>query len=239
MTPTRAGQIHLPLALPASYSRADFVAAPCNAHALHMITQGGWPAGKLVLTGPEGAGKTHLLHVWVAEQGATLLRAQDLDGADLPALAAQGGVALDDAGQVAGHPAREAALFHLHNLLAAGGGQILLTARSPVRDWGLRLPDLASRLQAAAHVALAAPDDALLAAVLTKLFADRQVTIPDKLVPYLLPRMERSLAGAQQIVARLDAAALARKKPISRILAAEILNDMDDQTDRTGTSDPE
>ncbi|MBR3372257.1 MAG: chromosomal replication initiator DnaA [Rhodobacteraceae bacterium] len=226
--PLRAGQIHLPLALPASYGRADFVAAPCNSHALHMITQGGWPAGKLVLTGPEGAGKTHLLHVWGAEQTAVLLRAPDLDSADVPALAQQGRVALDDAHQVAGHPAREAALFHLHNLLAAGGGQLLLAARAPVRDWGLRLPDVASRLQAAAHVGLAAPDDALLAAVLTKLFADRQVTVPDTLIPYMLARMERSLGGAQQLVARLDAEALARKKPISRTLAAEILNDLDD-----------
>ncbi|MCC5960865.1 MAG: chromosomal replication initiator DnaA [Rhodobacteraceae bacterium] len=228
--PFRAGQINLPLDLPASYSRADFVPAPCNAHALQMITQGGWPAGKLVLTGPEGAGKTHLLHVWAAEHDAALLRAQHLDGADLPALAERGNVALDDAHQIAGQPELEAALFHLHNLLAASGGQVLLGARAPVRDWGLRLPDLASRLQAAAHVGLAAPDDALLAAVLTKLFADRQVSVPDTLIPYLLPRMERSLGGALHIVALLDAAALARKKPISRNLAAEILN---------GLSDPE
>ncbi|MDD7973173.1 DnaA/Hda family protein [Roseinatronobacter alkalisoli] len=227
--PPRAGQIHLPLALPASYGRSDFVPAPCNAHALQMITRGDWPAGKLVLTGPEGAGKTHLLHIWANHHGAALLRATALEGADLPALAARTCVALDDTHQIAGQPRLEAALFHLHNLLAAGGGQLLLAARAPVRDWGLCLPDLASRLQAAAHVGLAAPDDALLAAVLTKLFADRQVTVSDTLVPYLLARMERSLGGAQRIVALLDAEALARKKPISRQLAADILNALADR----------
>ncbi|MBN2758922.1 MAG: chromosomal replication initiator DnaA, partial [Rhodobacteraceae bacterium] len=67
------------------------------------------------------------------------------------------------------------------------------------------------------------PDDALLAAVLEKLFADRQVTIPDTLIPYLLPRMERSLAAAQALVARLDREALARGRPIGRSLAAELL----------------
>ena len=219
-----AEQFHLPLALPASYRRGDFVIAPCNATALQMVLRPDWPAGKLVLSGPEGAGKTHLLHIWAEESGAALLQgAEDLRAADLPALGARIGVALDNAESVAGQPQAEAALFHLHNLLAAQGGKLLLAARAPVRDWGLRLPDLASRLLAASHVPLAAPDDALLEAVLVKLFADRQITIPDTLIPYLLARMERSLASAQHLVAKLDAEALARKKPVTRALAAEVM----------------
>ncbi len=216
-------QMPMPLALPARLARADFVAAPCNAHALGMIERGDWPAGKLVLNGPEGSGKTHLLHVWAEAQQARMVAAAALREADCAALAAQGAVAIDDACGVAGDDAGETALFHLHNLLAARGGRLLLAARAPVRDWGLGLPDLASRLQAAAHVMLGAPDDALLAAVLTKLFADRQVSVPDALIPYLLPRMTRSLAAAQALVAQLDAEAIARKKPISLRLAADVM----------------
>ena len=62
-----------------------------------------------------------------------------------------------------------------------------MSARAPARDWAIALPDLSSRLGACAHVALAAPDDALLAAVLAKLFADRQVTVPDTLIPTCCP----------------------------------------------------
>ncbi len=219
----RPAQMPMPLALPPRLSRADFVPAPCNAQALAMIEQGNWPAGKLVLAGPEGSGKTHLLHIWATAEDALLLDAAALRAAAPEAIAAKGAVAIDAASGIAGDSDAETALFHLHNLLAAQGGQLLLADRAPVRDWGLRLPDLASRLQAAAHVALGQPDDALLAAVLNKLFADRQVSVPDALIAYLLPRMTRSLAAAQELVKRLDAEAIARKKPISVRLAADVM----------------
>ena len=221
-------QMPMPISLPADHARESFIAAPCTAQALATLSAdhwsgAHWPAGKLVLTGPEGSGKTHLLHIWANATGARLLEARDLTGADLEALVKSGAVALDDADALATDPALETAAFHLHNLLAERGGRLLLAARAPVRDWGLRLPDLLSRLQAAQHVALKAPDDALLAGVLEKLFADRQVRIPDQLIPFLLPRMERSLAAAQALVVRLDAESLARKCAISRRLAADVM----------------
>ena len=215
-------QAPLPLSLPRSLLRADFVESPCNAAALALIDAGPLPDGKLVLTGPEGSGKTHLLHVWAAANGATLLQGAALESSDPAALAAHGAIAIDTCNDIAG-TGGETALFHLHNLLAAQGGQLLLAARGPARDWGLHLPDLLSRLQAAAHVALGPPDDALLAAVLSKHFSDRQVRVPDTLIPFLLARMERSLAAAQRIAAALDTEALARGKPITRALAAELL----------------
>jgi chromosomal replication initiation ATPase DnaA len=219
----RPHQMHMPLALPARLSRDSFVVAPCNATALALLDQPEWPAGKLVLTGREGAGKTHLLQIWAGESGAAVLAGDDLAECDPSALALRGCVAIDNASAVASSPEGQEALFHLHNLLAAQNGRLLLAARAPVRDWGLSLPDLASRLKATTHVPLAAPDDMLLAAVLTKLFEDRQVRIPDTLIPFLLARMERSLAAAQALVALLDAEALSRKKPISRALAADVM----------------
>jgi len=210
-----ATQRPLPLALPARMGRAQFVPSGCNAAALAMLGTP-LPGGRLVVHGPEGAGKTHLLQIWARARGAAMLRPAALPGADLPGLLANGAVALDDAAAVAHDPARQAALFHLLNLAGAQGAEVALAARTPVRDWALGLADLASRLQAAAHVALAPPDDALLRAVLAKLFADRQVAVPDTVIPYLLARMERSLGAAQRLVAALDSAALAQGRPITR-----------------------
>jgi chromosomal replication initiation ATPase DnaA len=113
---------------------------------------------------------------------------------------------VEDADHLA-DPADETALFHLHNLLGAQGGALLLTAAVPVRDWGLTLADLASRMQAIAVTRLDPPDDALLSAVLVKLFADRQITVAPALIPYLASRMDRSFAAARDLVARLDALA--------------------------------
>ena len=210
-----------------AWRREDFFPSPANAAALAAVDDWrNWPGGKLVLTGPKGSGKTHLARLWAAEAGAALLPAADLTTADLPALSAHGAVAVEDAETAAGNPQAEAAFFHLHNLVTQSG-HLLVTASLPPRDWGLALPDLASRLQAAALARIEAPDDALLSAVLIKLFADRQITVPPALIPYLVARMERSIDAARAIVAALDARALAEGRPITRQLAADLLGSSD------------
>lgn len=181
-----------------------------------------WPDGRLVLTGPEGSGKTHLAHVWAAQTGATIVAGSALGALDTAALAPRSHVVVDDADRTL--PRDQAALLHLHNHVLAGGGRILFTARRAPRDWPVTLPDLASRIEASATVALNTPDQVLLSAVLVKLFADRQVRVSPALIAYLVSRMERSLAMAGALVARLDERALARGGAITRALAAEVLD---------------
>ncbi len=205
-------------------TREEFFVSPANALALAAVDDWRqWPGGKMLLVGPLGSGKTHLAQIWADQAGAHRVPGMGLATQDLPALAAGGAVAVEDAEAVAGQPEDEAALFHLHNLLAAGG-RLLLTAATPPRDWGLTLPDLMSRMQAAPVTRLESPDDALLQAVLVKLFVDRQIAVPANLIPYLVARMPRSIGAARAVVAALDAAALAAGRPVTRALAAQVLD---------------
>lgn len=204
-------------------TREHFFVAPSNALALQTVEGWhDWPGRKLLLVGPEGAGKTHLAHVWAPMADAAILPAEGLPQTDVASLAGRA-VVVEDADRIG--PA-EAQLFHLHNLVTATGA-LLLTARTPPRDWGLRLPDLVSRMQATPIAQLDAPDDALLSAVLVKLFADRQVAVPANLIPYLVSRMPRSIGAARALVAALDAKALAAGRPITRALAGEVLDSLD------------
>lgn len=225
MSPRRGHerQLGLELAPPPALGRADFLPAPPNALALAAL-DAGLPGGRLLLTGPAGAGKTHLASIWATERGALWLSCATLPR-DLPALLARRAprrMALDGAEAVAGTPGEEA-LFHLLNHLKAEGGELLLTARAPARDWGLALPDLASRLAALPQVPLAPPDDALLAAVLVKLFADRQAEVGPELIAWLVARIDRSFAAARATVARLDAESLRLRRPITRAFAQAVL----------------
>lgn len=218
-------QLAFDLPVRSATGREDFFVSPSNAVAVAQIEAWrDWPQRKLVLVGPEGAGKTHLAHVWADASGAKIVAAADLPGAGIEALAGQGAVAVEDADRIAGERAAEEALFHLHNLMLAEGGALLLTARSAPRQWPLALPDLRSRLEATASATLEAPDDALLAALLVKLFADRQIAVPPRLIPYLVGRMDRSFAAAQALVAALDRRALETGRKIGVGLAAELLD---------------
>ena len=214
-------QLAFDLPSTAAMTRADFFVSPSNAVALQVVDGWqSWPGRKLLLIGPEGSGKTHLARVWAGLADAVILDARTLADVDLAPLAGTP-VAVEDADHLP--PAAEAALFHLHNIVTPGGA-LLLTAKAPPRDWGLALPDLISRMQAAPLARLEAPDDALLSAVLVKLFADRQVAVPPNLIPYLISRMPRSVGAARTLVTALDARSLAGARPITRALAGEVLD---------------
>lgn len=214
-------QLVFDLPSPAAMTREDFFVAPSNALALQAVEHWeSWPGRKLLLVGPDGAGKTHLARIWAVIANAVVLSAGELADADVAGLAGRA-VAVEDADRIG--PA-ETQLFHLHNLVTTAGA-LLLTARTPPRDWGLGLPDLISRMQATPIAQLDAPDDALLSAVLVKLFTDRQVAVPANLIPYLVSRMPRSIGAARALVAALDARALALGRPITRALAGEILGE--------------
>ena len=119
----------------------------------------------------------------------------------------------------------ERALFHLLNLVREHKLSMLLTSRTPPGEIAAGLPDLRSRLRALPFVAIAAPDEALLKAVLVKHFADRQLAVEPHLVAYIALRMERSMEAAARIVAQIDRAAMASHRKVTRALAAEVLAD--------------
>ncbi len=204
-----------------NFSRDDFIRGAGNAAALDLVDSWpDWPARAVAIVGPEGAGKSHLAAIWADAAGARRLASRALDESAVPAALATGALALEcGAGDA---DLDERALFHLLNLVKEQLGFLLLTARTAPAAWPIGLPDLASRLRAVPVVTLAAPDDAMLRAVLVKLFADRQIAVDEALISYLVVRIERSFAAARAIVATLDREALRRQRPVTRALAGEI-----------------
>jgi chromosomal replication initiation ATPase DnaA len=176
----------------------------------------------VLLRGPEGSGKSHLAAIWAREAGARTVAPHALDGADVPIALATGALVLEN---LAEGRFDEAALFHLLNLAREERAFLLITARTAPATWRIATPDLASRLRALPVVALTAPDDALLRAVIVKLFADRQLAVDEGLVTYLANRIERSFVAAKAAVEALDREALRLKRPVTRALAGELFRE--------------
>jgi chromosomal replication initiation ATPase DnaA len=216
-----AAQLPLDLGVRPAYGLADFIVAESNRAAVAWIDSWPkWPGIALAVAGPAGSGKTHLCQVWRQRTAARVIAPEALATqpppeliGDAPAIVLDG---LDGA-------LPERALLHLINHAADERRYVLVAAREPPARWPVALPDLASRLAALPAVAIGAPDDALLAAVIAKLFRDRQLPVGTEVVDYLLARIERSLSAAQRVVAALDRAALAGQRPITVTLARIVL----------------
>ncbi|WFU88456.1 DnaA regulatory inactivator HdaA [Rhizobium sp. CC1099] len=180
-----------------------------------------WQSPVVILAGPVGSGKSHLASIWKEHSGAVSIHPKR--GSDAAVTAANGPVLFEDVDRL-GFDDTE--LFHVINSVRENGNSLLMTSRLWPMSWPVELADLRSRLKAATVVEIGEPDEELLSQVIVKLFSDRQLNIDDKLVLYIVNRMERSLNAAQTIVERLDRLALARGTKITRSLAAEVLNEL-------------
>jgi chromosomal replication initiation ATPase DnaA len=211
-------QLPLPFASSPTYAAADYIAAPSNALARNFLARPPeWTNGRLILWGEPGCGKTHLAKIWAETHNARFLA-----GAHLPALSPPPGpVVIDDS-----DAADETALFHLLNAAAETQKPVLLTARQPPARQNISLPDLASRLRASLAIEIAAPDDELLKALLTRLAADRQLILSQNVQTYLLTHLPRTAAAYREAIARLDRAALAAGGKVTRARAAKLLAEL-------------
>lgn len=222
-----AKQLPLDFDLRPAYGDADFLVAECNREAVAWIDKWPhWPSPALAVHGPAGCGKSHLAEVFREKSGATVLGHAALAGDEARDPAAAGGAWIVEDADVylSGQPPEP--LFHLFNQVKEGGGSLLLTGAAAPARWEVSLADLRSRLNAAAAVAIGAPDDTLIAAVLVKLFADRQLRVGAEVVDYALKRMERSFAAARDLVGAVDAAALAERREITVPLVRKVMEEL-------------
>ncbi|GAB2175112.1 DnaA regulatory inactivator HdaA [Dongia sp. agr-C8] len=211
----------LPLDLPvrSAMNAAGFVVSDSNRDAVAWTDRWpDWPNGILAVYGPPGCGKTHLAHVWQERAWQAGSAARFLEPSAMEQLPQGEHLVLD------GIRLPEEHLFHLINHVRAEKTSLLILDREPPARWTVRLPDLASRLAGVPAVAVLPPDDRLLAAVLAKHFADRQVEVAPGMIAYLVKQIERSFIAAETMARRLDRAALARRAPITIRLARELLS---------------
>ncbi|EGD59604.1 ATPase [Novosphingobium nitrogenifigens DSM 19370] len=193
-------QIALPLELAGG---GEIIVGGPSLHAVFAALQAPetWPYRTAVLSGPPRSGKS-LLARWFVSSGQ--------------------GDALDDADRLP-----EVEVFHRWNRAQADGRPLLLVSRQPVvaggDGWRITLPDLASRLGAALPLAIGAPDDILLRALVEEHARRRGLMIGESVLDWLLPRIERSHAAAEALVATIDRLSLERKAPVTLALVRDAL----------------
>jgi|SRR5579871_193242 len=213
----------LPLLFPFSpaLSREDFIVSPANAEALAYVERWpDWTAPVAGLYGPAGCGKTHLASIWRTMSGAQMISAREVGSADIHLQCAR---VIEDIDAAQPTEENDSVLFAAMQM-AAAHAPLLLTGLAPPPLWPSVLPDLASRFSALIALPLRIPDEAVLAGLAHKLFADRQLPVPDEVIAHMLLVLERSPAALRDFVAEADAAALADGCPVNLSLVSRLLD---------------
>lgn len=222
----RAEQLPLALAYPPSSGRDDLLVSKRMEAAVALIDSWpAWPSPVVIITGPEGSGKSHLAAIWREASGAVDIDARE--GSNSSLSATTNPVIFEDADR---SDYSETELFHVINSVRQNGTTLLMTARTWPLAWPVSLADLRSRLRAATMIEIGEVDEEHLTQLVVKLFADRQLHVDDKIVSYIIPRIERSFSAAQEAVDRIDRLALSRRSKVSRSLAADALAEMATQS---------
>lgn len=212
--PPDVPQLVLPLQASCALRREDFIVGDANREAVAFVdAYPDWPAPTAALYGPSQSGKSHLASAWAARAGGHVVEAARL--AEAPP---QGPLAVEDVDRASPDE---------HTIFAAleSGRPVLFTAERPPAEWHATLPDLKSRYRALLAFALYAPDEALLEGLAKKLFADRQIAVPDNVVAHMIKSLERSPAAIRDFVARADEKALSEKRPVSLALIRALLGE--------------
>jgi len=190
-------QIALPLPRRRADDPARIVVGNANRAAIDALADpSAWPYGTAILAGPARSGKS-LLGRWREGAGD----AEVIDGADT---------------------ADETELFHRWNRAQESGHALLLVTDSD--PWEIALPDLRSRLGAALHLAIEVPDDDMVAALIEAHAEARGLALGEGALTYLVPRLERSFAGIEAVVAAIDRLSLERKAPPTQSIWRDALD---------------
>ncbi|MEO5973088.1 MAG: DnaA/Hda family protein [Sphingomicrobium sp.] len=183
-------QIALPLDWPQSEGDAHFIVTDANREAFDHFRQWSlWPVTASLLVGPRRSGRTLLARTFVERVGGRLF-----DGAE-------------------GHD--EEQLFHAWNQAQDSGRPLVLVVDQIPPAWAIRLPDLRTRIAVTPVARIGQPDDALFAALVALLFADRGLHIPREALKFMTARLQRDYWTAERAVEAVDRFAISERARIS------------------------
>lgn len=224
----------LPLALlaPPAHSFDNFLPG-ANAEALAYLL-GLLPADPPVLLwGPAGSGKTHLLQALAERWQAAGQRVAWYD-ADTPLPwelpAHESLLLLDDCQRF--DAGQQHAAFSLFVQSAGQGYTVVATADAPAVDLAVR-EDLRTRLGWGPSFQLTPLGETEMRAALRREADRRGLLLGDEVLSYLLTRFERNLKGLMALLERLDEFALANKRALTVPLLKAMLADEKIDSDPT------
>ena len=200
----------------------DFYVSRSNKNTFDILSN--WPKWEkkfLNITGDKYSGKTHLINIFIKKFKGIKFDADSLSDKDLTKIKIYENIILENLSE----NVDEKLIYTLLNIIDIDNKYIIITSEKPIVEINFSLSDLKSRTKNFIIQKIEKPDDELMFALILKNLSDRQISIDEKLINFIIKRIDRSYSNIFNFIYKIDELSLKRKKPIDFRLIKEVLGE--------------
>ena len=200
----------------------DFYVSKSNKNIFNMLNN--WPKWEknfLNIIGDRYSGKTHLMNIFIKKFKGIKLNANSLSDENLNQIKFYENIILEDLTE----KINEKLIYSLFNIIDIDNKFIIVTSNKQITDINFSLPDLKSRTNNFIIQKIEQPDDELMFAIILKNLSDRQISIDEKLINFIIKRIDRSYGNIFNFIYKIDELSLKKRKPIDFKLIKEVLGE--------------
>ena len=198
----------------------DFYVSKSNYFTFELMNK--WPKWEknfLNINGAKYSGKTHLASIFLNKFNGIKIDSKLLKNENLKDIKFYQNIILEDLDQIQD----EKLLYTLFNIIDQDNKFLIITSLKPITEIEFHLEDLRSRTKNCLLATIENPDDELMFALILKNLSDRQITIDEKLIDFIIKRIERSYGKIFEFIYKIDKISLKKKKPIDFKIINEAL----------------
>ena len=205
-----------------NFKNEDFYLSKSNKHVFDFLnTWPRWEKNFVNVIGERLSGKTHLMNIFLKKNKGIKIDFNLIKNIDFKNLKIYENIVLEDVTT----NTNEELLYTLFNIVEQDNKYIIVTSKDSIAEMKFSLNDLRSRTKNFLLQNIEKPDDELMFAIILKNLSDRQITLSQKLINYIIQRIERSYSKIFDFIYKIDELSLKKKKPIDFKIIKEILGE--------------
>ncbi len=205
-----------------NFKNDDYYLSKSNKHVFDFLnTWPKWERNFVNVTGEKLSGKTHLMNIFLQKNKGIKLEGKSLQNDDLKKIKIYENIIIENLSS----DVDEKLLYSLFNLIEQDNKFIIVTTSKPIVNISFDLKDLKSRAKNFILLNIEKPDDELIFAIILKNLSDRQISLDDKLVEFIIKRIERSYSKIYDFIYKIDQLSLKKKKSIDFKIIKEVLGE--------------
>ena len=203
-----------------NFTDQDFYVSNSNEHSFRLLNSWPkWDKNFINLIGEKFSGKSHLINIFLEKHRGIKINAEDINNDFLQQIKIYENIIVEDLTE----KINENLLFALINIVDQDNKYLIVTSTIPIVDFKFKLNDLNSRSTNFILSQIEKPGDDLIYALILKNLSDRQISIDQKLIEFIIKRIDRTYGKISDFIYKIDEISLKRKKPIDFKIIKEAL----------------